>query len=145
MWKLALSEEHAEVCALITGRFSDDGHSANAHELIHVRNVADKPESLFVMSPEEQLRAFEYAHEVGLHIVGCFHTHPRNKGIPSTTDLAMANEDYFWVIWGGYDFRMRTWYYNSNDPTKFQDAVHQQHWVDTLDEIITCNQSVSLE
>lgn len=109
----AAGSEDAEICGLIIGRFTEQT-SAEAVEYVPIDNIAPEPLALFTMDPQQQLEAFEKAFSQDMQIVGCFHSHPKWRGRPSSIDLNMANEEYFWLIWGGVDQLTQTWYYDSD-------------------------------
>lgn len=110
MLRHSLNQDDREVCGLLVGLFDDDYQKISVAEFRPVTNIAKDPQGLFVMEPSEQLAIFKDAHERKLQIVGCFHTHPFNFGIPSTIDASAINEDFAWLIWGGQDNTLRAWW-----------------------------------
>lgn len=74
-----------EACGLLGGRI--DGAKAAVKVVIPVENVLHSPVR-FRMDPREQLRAFNRLDDLGLELVGIFHSHPTGPNAPSATDLA---------------------------------------------------------
>lgn len=74
-----------EACGLLGGRF--DGTKATVKVVIPVENVLHSPVR-FRMDPREQLQAFNRLDDLGLELVGIFHSHPTGPDAPSATDLA---------------------------------------------------------
>lgn len=58
-------------------------------EVVPTRNLADDP-NRFLVDPEAHIAARRDARRRGLQVVGFYHSHPRSRALPSTTDLAEA-------------------------------------------------------
>lgn len=119
MHEYAASHKDAEVCGLMAGTFFDDDKLIVVDEFMPIDNIAEHPLALFLMDPTKQMQFFKRAEAEGKQVVGCFHSHPHNLGIPSMTDAAHINEDYSWLIWGGQDKQINAWYpRNHKDPSQ---------------------------
>ena len=74
-----------EACGLLGGRI--DGTEAIVQCVIPMENELHSPVR-FRMVPSEQLQAFNMLDDLGLELVGIFHSHPTGPEAPSATDLA---------------------------------------------------------
>jgi [CysO sulfur-carrier protein]-S-L-cysteine hydrolase len=74
-----------EGCGLIAG----DAVSGRVVRWFPVRNSAASAR-LYVVDPEDHLRADREAEEEGLEIIGVFHSHTHTDAYPSATDVAQA-------------------------------------------------------
>lgn len=90
-----------EACGLLGGRI--DGAQATVKVVIPVENVLHSPVR-FRMDPRKQLQVFNRLDDLGLELVGIFHSHPTGPNAPSATDLA---EFYYpgvaFLIWSPGD------------------------------------------
>lgn len=119
MKQYGASQPDQEVCGLLTGYFIDSEKFIVVEEFLPIRNIAPDPLGLFIMEPYLQLQCMKDATRKGMNVVGCFHSHPHNLGIPSSTDARMINENYAWLIWGGQDDELRAWYpIDHKDPSQ---------------------------
>lgn len=105
----ARANPNEEICGLFEGSFNEDG-SAEVLAFHPIDNVAVDKIALFVMDPSQQIKTFNNSFVNKNFIVGCFHSHPYNLGIPSYTDRMNISLDYFWVIYGGKDKLSRAWF-----------------------------------
>jgi proteasome lid subunit RPN8/RPN11 len=86
-----------EACGLLIGRADDDG--AEVREVMRAENLAtDRPRDRYRVDPADQLRAELRARELGLEVVGVWHSHPDRGATPSETDRAAAVPCYSYVI-----------------------------------------------
>ena len=69
-----------ECCGLLLGRRGDIA------EVFRARNIADEPESRFLIDPEDHFAARRAARTLGLDVVGFYHSHPRSPAEPSERD-----------------------------------------------------------
>lgn len=91
----SLIENH-EVCGFLLGVEDDKG--LKVVELYKVKNVSPMSQVRFEMDPKSIYEAHRYAEEIGLEIVGIYHSHP-GPPIPSSTDLEyMKNWPVAWLI-----------------------------------------------
>lgn len=90
-----------EVCGVLAGerREGADGATEEAFvETIHrAENVADTPETRYLIDPEAQLAIIEAVEDAGREVVGFYHSHPRGPPVPSETDAERA-------AWPGYSY-----------------------------------------
>lgn len=62
-------------------------------------NVAEHPLTTFEIDPQTLIDTHRAARERGEVVVGCFHSHPNGKALPSTTDRERADENGFlWLV-----------------------------------------------
>lgn len=78
-----LSQEH-EVCGFV-GKKSSGGFTRYP-----VNNVADTPDTRFLMAPEEQINAIKTMRDNDEELFAIYHSHPTAPAIPSATDIEQA-------------------------------------------------------
>lgn len=80
-----------EVCGLLAGR-RDAADGAHVVERVFpVRNAHPRPVGEYLLDPQEQLRiTLHVEDELGLEIVGFYHSHPAGPARFSATDAARA-------------------------------------------------------
>jgi proteasome lid subunit RPN8/RPN11 len=84
----------AECCGVLVGR------GDTIVEAIRCRNLDDNP-NRFLIDPHDHLAARRHAREVGLEVIGFYHSHPHSAPQPSPTDLAQASyPDHLYLIVG---------------------------------------------
>jgi [CysO sulfur-carrier protein]-S-L-cysteine hydrolase len=76
-----------EACGLLGGR--PEGDSVDAVVCWPGRNLAASA-TLYELDPADHLRADREAEDLGLEIVGVFHSHTHTEAYPSPTDVARA-------------------------------------------------------
>ena len=81
-----------EACGLLAGR---DGKVIFSQG---IRSDARSPVR-FTMNPKGQLRAFERMDELGLELLGIYHSHPSGHRQPSASDIQQALYPVVQVIW----------------------------------------------
>ena len=97
--KYASSLEPDESCALLFGTY--DGEKIMASEVFFTKN-AKRSRVDFAISNEELIRGYRTAEELGLDVVGIFHSHPDSEAVPSSTDRKfMQANPVAWVIYSG--------------------------------------------
>jgi proteasome lid subunit RPN8/RPN11 len=84
MIRHAARQAPLEACGLLAGR------AGRVERLLAMENAERSP-ARFRMDPLEQLRAFEWIEERGLHLLGIFHSHPAGPEAVSPTDIAEAS------------------------------------------------------
>jgi proteasome lid subunit RPN8/RPN11 len=85
-----------EICGLLLGM---DGRIEAA---LPLANAAEDPRRHFLLDPSGHLRASREARQVGLRILGCYHSHPSGDPSPSPADAAGAGEQgVHWLILAG--------------------------------------------
>jgi proteasome lid subunit RPN8/RPN11 len=79
------------VCGILAGRTEATG-DREVVAAFPVRNVSPAPESEYLLDPEEQLRVtLRIEDELGLDLIGFYHSHPAGPAHLSATDLARAS------------------------------------------------------
>ncbi|ABK77164.1 metal-dependent protease of the PAD1/JA B1 superfamily [Cenarchaeum symbiosum A] len=102
----AASEPH-ESCALLFGDEQED--RTVVREVYPARNADESPVS-FSISPEELIRGYVKAGEMGLDVVGIFHSHPSSEAAPSGKDRQyMITNPVPWLIYSGIDGSFRAY------------------------------------
>lgn len=93
---LARMRQHAregvpeEVCGILAGRREGDDHVV--HEAFPVRNAHPRPREAYQLDAQEQLEAtLRIEDELGLEVLGFYHSHPAGPARLSATDIAQAN------------------------------------------------------
>jgi proteasome lid subunit RPN8/RPN11 len=85
-----------ECCGLIEGIIDSDLFDVRA--LHPARNDA-AASGRFEIAPEDHFAASKTARANGHALIGCYHSHPKGKAAPSSSDLAGASEENFlWLI-----------------------------------------------
>ncbi len=99
----------------------------NTHSTIFepITNISDYAKEVdYIMEPKEMMKVFMSSYKVGNNIfnkkadrdvTAIFHSHPNNKGIPSSIDLARVSYDVIYLIYGFTDNILRAWKYNKNN------------------------------
>ena len=62
------------------------GTPGDIAEVFRARNIADEPESRFLIDPEDHFAARRAARTRGLDVLGFYHSHPRSPAEPSERD-----------------------------------------------------------
>ena len=88
-----------EACGLLLG---DPGLGSWIRSYHPATNVASDPVGRFAIGPEDLLAAEREARELGLAVVGLFHSHPGGPARPSGRDEEFARlwGDRLWAIRG---------------------------------------------
>jgi proteasome lid subunit RPN8/RPN11 len=85
-----------ECCGLIEG--VRHGETIVATVLHSTRNIASGTER-FEIDPEAHFAILRSARANGTEVVGCYHSHPNGRAVPSAWDLANVGEEGFvWLI-----------------------------------------------
>ena len=79
----ARAEYPNEACALLAGR---DG----SVERVYTLPNAEASPTFYVVEPRAQLRAMTEMDDLGLDLVGIFHSHVATEAYPSRTDVELA-------------------------------------------------------
>lgn len=87
-----------EAAGLLLG--ADEGDVRTVERVLPVENqfAADQRGRRYMIEPLDMLRAEETADELGLQIVGVYHSHPDHPPRPSQFDLEMAVPWYWYLI-----------------------------------------------
>ncbi len=79
-----------ECCGILLG--SSDGDGRTVQSAIRCGNTrTDSPQNRYNIDPRELVRAQREAHELGLDIVGFYHSHPDHPARWSQTDFEEAH------------------------------------------------------
>jgi len=81
----AREEVPFEACGYLAG--TEEQVVAN----LRLKNVDASPEH-FSLDPAEQFDAMKRARELGLKLIGIYHSHPESPARPSDEDLRLAND-----------------------------------------------------
>ena len=85
-----------ECCGLIEG--VREGDKVRALALRPTANFSEHPDS-FEIDPTAHLRLMRELRGSGREVVGCYHSHPRGRPVPSKHDREQANsEGFVWLI-----------------------------------------------
>lgn len=84
------SDAPNEACGLLIGSHHQ------VHHVVAVQNVADTPQTRYVMDPAALSRYLPALADYGLELLGFYHSHPNGEPIPSQTDIRETN--YFAAI-----------------------------------------------
>jgi proteasome lid subunit RPN8/RPN11 len=102
-----------EVCGLLSGS------NGEVKRLYPIPNVAETPETRFVLAPDAFLRAYYTIERSGEDLLAVFHSHPRHAPNPSSTDIAETTwPDLLTVIAGPVadEFRIAAWSLRARQP-----------------------------
>ncbi len=81
----ARSEAPLECCGLLLGR------AGRIEESVRARNALAS-RTRFLIEPEDHFAALRHARQLGLEILGAYHSHPRGDAVPSPRDLDEATD-----------------------------------------------------
>ncbi len=95
-----------EVCGLVLGQRQES--VVRVHRVLAAENIAERPETGYLIDPEFYLQVEHQAADEGRSVVGVYHSHPMGKPVPSDTDLELAWPDWSYVIVGA-DGTLRSW------------------------------------
>ena len=88
-----------ECCGLLIGRFEEDGSKVTI-ETYAISNAREEEakRNRFLIRPEELMRGEHHARELGLEIIGFYHSHPDEAAVPSKYDLEHAWPTYSYIV-----------------------------------------------
>jgi len=88
-----------ECCGLLLGRFEENGCKVLV-ELFPISNAREEASRRrrFLIPPEELVRGERHARERQIDVIGFYHSHPEDDGVPSQYDLEHAWPVYSYVI-----------------------------------------------
>lgn len=82
-----------EVCGIIAGK---DGAVTEIYEMV---NVSETPETFYFMESQEQFKVLKDMRNLGLEMMGIYHSHPVSRAYPSEEDCRMCfYPDAFYMI-----------------------------------------------
>ena len=73
-----------EICGLI------GSHALETYSCYPINNIAQQPESRFLLDPQQQIDAMAKMREHNEQLFAIYHSHPNSPAIPSKTDLELA-------------------------------------------------------
>jgi len=76
-------ESPNEACGILAGK---DGKVEKVHQMTN----RDKSAKTFLMDPKEQLKVMKEIRDLGMKMVGIYHSHPETEAYPSTRDVELA-------------------------------------------------------
>jgi proteasome lid subunit RPN8/RPN11 len=124
-----------EVCGMLAG------HGNRIERVRRIRNTADevgveggvfrdrqtnvaapgRRAVHYYMDPLDQLRAYDEIEDLGLDVVGYYHSHTHTEARPSPTDVRLARDlTAYWVLVSLQDAAhpsVRAWWISKTDPT----------------------------
>lgn len=110
-----------EVCGIILGTCSGD--TKKAVEIRKAGNLnTDRAHDRYEMDPKDLLAAEKEARELGIEVVGFYHTHPDHPDAPSEFDRQRAWPMYSYLIISvrdGKDVSIKSWQLN-DETEKFE-------------------------
>lgn len=96
IFKYCISMAPKEACGLLAGDIV--GEDRYIKKVYMLENIDDS-ETHFSMEPKEQIKAIKDMRELGLKMIGNFHSHPKSLAIPSAEDIRLAYEsDVIYMI-----------------------------------------------
>ncbi len=95
----AEADHPEECCGLLLGTL-DEERGKVVRDLLPISNAreADARRNRFLIGPMEMLRGERHARELGLDVVGIYHSHPDVAPVPSQFDLDHAWPVYSYII-----------------------------------------------
>lgn len=79
-----------EVCGLLAGRREGDAHVVE--HVFRIRNAHPRPVGEYLLDPQQQLRTLLHVEDdLGLDVIGFYHSHPAGPPRFSATDKARAS------------------------------------------------------
>ncbi len=92
-------EKPNESCALLFG--TENEGKIKVEKVFLTKNIEESPVN-FTISAEQRLEADKMERELGLKIIGVFHSHPNSEAVPSNTDKKfMELNPVVWIIFSG--------------------------------------------
>ena len=102
--QLAAMERHAEAihpeecCGILLGTH-EKGRESRVERVLPARNERrDRRGERYVVAPEDVVAAHRLAREIGLEVVGYYHSHPGGPAEPSEFDLEHAWPEFSYLI-----------------------------------------------
>lgn len=86
-----------ETCGLLIGRLLGGGPEVCDATACHNLNSV-RAEDRFELDPQDFIKADQAARDVGLELVGIWHSHPDHPARPSATDREFAWEGWSYLI-----------------------------------------------
>jgi proteasome lid subunit RPN8/RPN11 len=113
-----------EGCGIFLGT---PGEEATVSEVRPATNLReDRARDRYIMDPRAIIQAERDAENLGLEVVGFWHTHPDHPARPSQYDADHAWPDYFYVIMAVHGGRMvdvTGWVLETESPPRFREEA----------------------
>ena len=110
-------DQPIECCGLLIGR-REAGVCVCDH-ILPTKNVDESPVA-FTISPEELLQGYRHADDVGMEVIGIYHSHPA-KAKPSLTDQGfMKWSAPVWLIVSSLDWEFAAYRLDDEGPAKLR-------------------------
>ena len=84
-----------EICGFLLGEIAE---FETVTRVIEVENRAVEKERKFEINPLDYVRVEQLALDLGLDVIGVYHSHPNYPAIPSAHDLKFAQKEFSYVI-----------------------------------------------
>jgi len=108
----AENEKPNESCAILYGDIKNE--NSIVKEIWLTENIEKSPVE-FTLSSEQTLEMHKKEKEIGLQIIGIFHSHPNSQAFPSSTDKRfMENNPYVWIIYSGINKDFKAYFLESD-------------------------------
>lgn len=78
------SSDRFEACGILAGK------QGRVEKVYMMNNTSDTPESCYFMDSKEQLKTMKGIRELGLEMIGIYHSHPHSEAYPSARDVELA-------------------------------------------------------
>lgn len=80
-----------EACGILAGETFPKQNQGNGKvEKVYPMTNTDKSAKTFFMDPKEQLKVMKEMRNLGLEMVGIYHSHPETEAYPSARDAELA-------------------------------------------------------
>jgi len=79
-----------EACGILVGRCVGRIKGKRKAKTVYQMTNTDKSSSTFFMNPKEQLKVMKEIRNLGLQMVGIYHSHPETEAYPSMRDVELA-------------------------------------------------------
>ena len=79
-----------EVCGILVGRCVGEIKGGRKVKMVYQMTNTDRSSSTFFMNPKEQLKVMKEIRNLGLEMVGIYHSHPETEAYPSMRDVEFA-------------------------------------------------------
>ncbi|MFN3551070.1 MAG: Mov34/MPN/PAD-1 family protein [Endomicrobiia bacterium] len=89
----AKEEYPKEACGILAGRTVQSSMFSvqrKVEKVYRMTNVSEKPEVCYFMDPQEQLKVFKEIRQLGLEMLGIYHSHSNTPAYPSQRDCELA-------------------------------------------------------
>ena len=83
-----------EACGLLLGR------SGRVEDVVQLRNRSAWPREHYALDPLEYMQAERHCDQLGVSVLGVWHSHPDSAALPSVTDERHAWPGWLYVIVG---------------------------------------------